>query len=254
MWLRIVSRGCTVEPLEGRVQARRGLGPGVRGERLLERPPGTRLVCAVWQLDPGARSPHYHTHHTAEEMLLTLCGEPTLRTPAGERQLAEGEVSPLPGRSCGCSRGAEPLGRVVRYLMIAAHGHVDAIEYIDESGWCVQPRRLCASGGAGVLLARVAQQRVNEIPCSHCPGRGPSAPVNRSVDACQVLHSSISSPPRRALPVVAETARRSNRTPGNHHGPSSGPDFPADWAELVSAQTIRSTRIRSAPCTQQAPA
>jgi len=108
-------------------------GPGTRGERLLDRPPGTRLVCAVWELDPGARSPQYHTHHTAEEMLLVLRGEPTLRSPAGERQLTEGEVVHFPVGAAGAHEVQNRSDGVVRYLMIAAHSDVDAIEYIDES-------------------------------------------------------------------------------------------------------------------------
>ena len=108
-------------------------GPGVRGERLLERPLGTRLVCAVWELDPGARSPHYHTHHTAEEMLLVLRGEPTLRSPDGERQLSDGEVVHFPVGAAGAHQVQNRSDGVVRYLMIAAHDPVDAIEYIDES-------------------------------------------------------------------------------------------------------------------------
>ena len=110
-----------------------GWEPGVRGQRLLDRPEGTRLVSAVWELDPGARSPKYHLHHATEEMLLVLKGEPTLRTPAGERQLEEGDVVHFPIGATGAHEVINRSQRPVRYLMIAAHSTFDAIEYIDDS-------------------------------------------------------------------------------------------------------------------------
>jgi uncharacterized cupin superfamily protein len=108
-------------------------GDGVRGARLLDRSRRPRLVSAVWELDPGARSPHYHAHHTTEEMLLVLRGEPTLRTLEGERRLAEGEVVHFPVGAKGAHQVRNESPEVVRFLMIAAHNRFDAIEYIDES-------------------------------------------------------------------------------------------------------------------------
>jgi uncharacterized cupin superfamily protein len=108
-------------------------GDGVRGRRLLDRSRRPRLVSAVWELDPGARSPHYHAHHTAEEMLLVLRGQPTLRTPDGERPLAEGEVVHFATGARGAHQVRNDSPDVVRYLMIAAHGRFDAVEYVDES-------------------------------------------------------------------------------------------------------------------------
>ncbi len=108
-------------------------GPGVRGERLLERPPGTRLVSAVWELDAGARSPKYHCHHAAEEMLVLLSGEAVLRTPVGERPLHEGDIAHFPVGAAGAHEVINRSSDTVRYLMIAAHSPLDVIEYIDES-------------------------------------------------------------------------------------------------------------------------
>lgn len=106
---------------------------GVRGERLLERPTGTRLASAVWELDPGAASPQYHVHHATEELLLVLRGEPTLRTPEGERKLAQGDVVHFPIGAAGAHQVLNHSEGVVRYLMVAAHSGVDLIEYIDEA-------------------------------------------------------------------------------------------------------------------------
>ncbi|HZQ64776.1 MAG TPA: cupin domain-containing protein [Gaiellaceae bacterium] len=108
-------------------------GAGVRGRRLLDRSRRPRLVSAVWELDPGARSPHYHAHHAAEEMLLVLRGTPILRTPDGERTLAEGDVVHFPVGANGAHQVRNDSSEVVRYLMIAAHSRFDAVEYIDEA-------------------------------------------------------------------------------------------------------------------------
>lgn len=105
---------------------------GRRGARLLERPPGTRLVGAVWELDPGASSGPYHVHHATEELLLVLDGEATLRSPDGERVLTRGEVVHF---SLGAPGAHQILNRSdgpVRYLMVAAHTGTDVIEYVDE--------------------------------------------------------------------------------------------------------------------------
>jgi uncharacterized cupin superfamily protein len=108
-------------------------GKGVRGMRLLDRSSRPRLVCAVWELDTGARSPQYHAHHAAEEMLLVLRGTPTLRTPGGERLLEEGEVVHFPVGAPGAHQVKNDSADVVKYLMIAAHNPFDAVEYIDEA-------------------------------------------------------------------------------------------------------------------------
>jgi uncharacterized cupin superfamily protein len=105
---------------------------GVRGARLLERPSGTRLVSAVWELDPGASSGPYHAHHGTEELLLVLDGSPTLRRPDGERELARGEVVHFPVGGDGAHQVLNRSDAPVRYLMVAAHTGTDAIEYVDE--------------------------------------------------------------------------------------------------------------------------
>ena len=108
-------------------------GEGVRGMRLLDRSGRPRLVCAVWELDPGAQSPQYHAHHAAEEMLLVLRGGPLLRTPDGEQRLSEGEVVHFPPGASGAHQVKNDSSEAVKYLMVGAHSPFDAIEYIDES-------------------------------------------------------------------------------------------------------------------------
>lgn len=106
---------------------------GHRGVRLLERSPGTRLVAAVWELDPGKDSGPYHVHHATEELVIMLRGQATLRTPEGERELSEGEVAHFPLGAAGAHQVLNRSDGVVRYLMAASHSPLDVIEYVDES-------------------------------------------------------------------------------------------------------------------------
>jgi uncharacterized cupin superfamily protein len=115
--------------------------PGTRGVRLLERPRGTRLVSAVWELDPGASSGPYHLHHATEELLVVLDGEPTLRTPEGERTLRRGDVVHFPAGAEGAHQVTNRSGGTVRYLMAAAHAPLDVIEYVDERRVVAYSRR-----------------------------------------------------------------------------------------------------------------
>ena len=107
------------------------LGDGVRGARLV-RTDGRQLAGAVWELAPGCDAIPYHFHHGTEEYLVVLRGSATLRTPDGERELAEGAVVHFPpgpeGAHSVVNRGDEP----VRYLFVAAHASPDVVEYPDE--------------------------------------------------------------------------------------------------------------------------
>jgi uncharacterized cupin superfamily protein len=53
---------------------------------------GRPLTGAVWELPPGSDGVDYHFHGT-EEFLIVLRDTATLRTPEGERELAEGRVA-----------------------------------------------------------------------------------------------------------------------------------------------------------------
>jgi uncharacterized cupin superfamily protein len=69
---------------------------GVRG-RMVARPAGAKeLGGTVYELAPGASGFNLHGHYGNEEMFVVLTGTPTLRTLAGEEQLAAGEVVVCP--------------------------------------------------------------------------------------------------------------------------------------------------------------
>ncbi|MFN2471872.1 MAG: cupin domain-containing protein [Gaiellaceae bacterium] len=71
-----------------------------RGARIGRKIGAERIGATVYELAAGERTFPYHFHHGNEEWLLVVDGEPTIRTPAGERALRRGDVvcfQPGPG-------------------------------------------------------------------------------------------------------------------------------------------------------------
>jgi uncharacterized cupin superfamily protein len=110
-------------------------GPGPAGwctkPRRLVRTPGQSLSMSVYVVEPGEKHLPYHFHHGAEELLLVLEGTPTLRTPAGERELRPGDVAHFP-------RGAEGAHQLwnagevaMRFVVTAASTTPEIVEYPD---------------------------------------------------------------------------------------------------------------------------
>ena len=119
---------------------------GVRGKRL-QRPPGATLAHSVWELDPGASPIDYHFHHGSEETLIVLRGTPTLRTPQGERELEEGEVVHFARGPEGAHSIVNRSDAPVRYVMAAAHGTPEVVEYVDKGTFAVMARTETHAGG-----------------------------------------------------------------------------------------------------------
>jgi uncharacterized cupin superfamily protein len=107
-------------------------GDGVSGRRLLEREKETRLRSAVWELQPGATGGPYHVHHGTEELLIVVRGRPTLRTPDGERELAEGDVVHFPAGPSGAHQLSNRSDEIARYVIAASHAVPEIVEYVDD--------------------------------------------------------------------------------------------------------------------------
>jgi uncharacterized cupin superfamily protein len=102
-------------------------GGGGRGKRL---PRGEGLGATVYELDPG-NFVVYHFHHRSEELLIVLRGNPTLRTPEGERRLEEGEAVHFPVGPAGAHALTNETDAPVRYLMASTQGGPEVAEYPD---------------------------------------------------------------------------------------------------------------------------
>lgn len=103
-------------------------GGGARSHRLVPR--GQFLGASLYELDPG-RWVIYHAHHGSDELLFVLRGRPTVRTPAGERQLEEGEVVPFPAGPEGAHGIRNDTDERVRYVVAGTRVSPEVVEYPD---------------------------------------------------------------------------------------------------------------------------
>jgi uncharacterized cupin superfamily protein len=94
-------------------------------------PRGERIGATLYEVAPGDRGGLYHFHHGAEELLVVLRGRPTLRAPAGERTLEEGDAVHFPVGPDGAHQLINNTAEPVRYLMVANRPSPEAVEYPD---------------------------------------------------------------------------------------------------------------------------
>jgi uncharacterized cupin superfamily protein len=100
----------------------------------------------VWELAPGEASP-YHWHAGEEEWLLVVAGRPTVRTPAGERELAPWDVAVFVRGAAGAHQVRNETGEPVRVVFFANRSDPDVRVYPDDGAVTV------VSGGE-VLVRR----------------------------------------------------------------------------------------------------
>ena len=93
---------------------------------------GVELIGAgLYEAQPGNKVWPYHTHHANEEWLLVVRGQPTLRTPEGERQLDEGDVVCFPRGRAGAHQVWNGSDSPIRVLMLSTLVTPDIVEYLD---------------------------------------------------------------------------------------------------------------------------
>ena len=112
-------------------------GGGAKSTRLVDR--GRTLGASVYELGPG-NSAVYHFHHGSEELLIVLRGRPMLRTPDGERQLAEGEVVHFPTGPDGAHGIRNDTDDAVRYVVAGIRVSPEVAEYPDTKQITAQAR------------------------------------------------------------------------------------------------------------------
>jgi uncharacterized cupin superfamily protein len=96
-------------------------------------PRGNQLGMSVYELPPGQAQPLYHFHHGIDELLLVLRGRPSVRTPDGERELAEGDVLHFPTGPPGAHQVVNRSGAPARYVIASSFKSPEIVEY-PESG------------------------------------------------------------------------------------------------------------------------
>ena len=118
-------------------------GGGGKTKHLVEG--GPSLGASLYELGPGNTVP-YHFHHGSEELLIVLRGRPTLRTPEGERQLAEGEVVHFPTGPAGTHGMRNDTGDDVRYVVAGIRVSPEVAEYPDLQQITAQARTESQTG------------------------------------------------------------------------------------------------------------
>jgi uncharacterized cupin superfamily protein len=128
-------------------------GGGGRSKRL---PRGESLGASVYELGPG-NFVVYHFHHAAEELMIVLHGNPTLRTAGGERRLDEGEVVHFPTGPEGAHGVSNETDAPVRYVMASTLDSPEVVEYPDLKQITAQARTASQTGDQLWLLHDVEQ-------------------------------------------------------------------------------------------------
>ena len=93
-------------------------------------PRAERLGATLYELGPGNFVP-YHFHHAAEEMLVVLDGEMTMKTEDGERLVRRGEVVIFPVGPAGAHGFRQDGEGRCRFLMASSRGFPEVGEYPD---------------------------------------------------------------------------------------------------------------------------
>jgi uncharacterized cupin superfamily protein len=110
-------------------------------------PPGHDLGMSLWELAAGQTQLPYHFHHGADELILVLRGQPTLRTPEGERHLEPGDVVHFPRGPAGAHQLVNRSDEPARYVLVSSNSSPEVVEYPD-SGKLAVASRLESQRGA----------------------------------------------------------------------------------------------------------
>jgi uncharacterized cupin superfamily protein len=105
-----------------------------------------KLGASLYEIPAGQATFPYHTHTANEEMLIVLEGTPSLRTPAGWRELERGEVVAFPTGEEGAHQVANFSDEAVRVLVLSTMIAPDVNLYPDTNRLMAATR---APGGKG---------------------------------------------------------------------------------------------------------
>jgi uncharacterized cupin superfamily protein len=136
-------------------------GGGAVSKRLPRAAERPGLGATVYELDPGDFVV-YHFHHAWEELLVVLRGRPTLRTPAGERRLDEGDTVHFPLGPDGAHGLKNETDEPVRVLMMSTISSPEVVEYPDLRQLTAQARTGSLTGERLWLIHDVVSEPKGE--------------------------------------------------------------------------------------------
>lgn len=117
-----------------------------RRARLSRQAGSERLGLSLWEVPPGQAAYPYHQHLGEEELIVVLSGRPSLRTPDGWRELAQGEVVSFLRGAQGAHQLLNRTQETVRFLSISTNGEPDIVLYPDSQKLCAAQRLADGSG------------------------------------------------------------------------------------------------------------
>ena len=129
-------------------------GFSYRRARLGRQAGAERLGASLYEIEPGEATFPYHAHTANEEMLIVVAGRPSLRTPGGWRELAEGEVVAFPVGEQGAHQVANRSDRPVRVLVVSEMNAPEVSIYPDSGKFAAATRAPGAAGGGGMWFFR----------------------------------------------------------------------------------------------------
>jgi uncharacterized cupin superfamily protein len=133
---------------------------------------GERLGLSLWEVPPGEAAYPYHHHLTEEELVIVIAGRLSLRTPAGWRELEEGEVVAFPRGEAGAHQLLNRSERTARFLAASTSGEPDIVMYPDSEKLGAYER--LPQGGGLRAMFRLSDQ-VGYYEGEHPPKDGSAA-------------------------------------------------------------------------------
>lgn len=113
------------------------------------------LGASVHELLPGSSGFHLHAHYGMEELFVVLTGRPTLRTGAGEEELAPGDVVSMPRGIEGLHTFTNPTDEPARVLAISTMPTPEVVVYPELGKFAVATRNpfepVAEGGDKGVV-------------------------------------------------------------------------------------------------------
>ena len=86
---------------------------------------------SLYEVEPGEASWPYHYELGCEEWLIVVSGRPTLRAPAGERELEPGDVVVFPEGPDGAHKVTNASAEAVRILILSSKAPIAVVHYPD---------------------------------------------------------------------------------------------------------------------------
>jgi uncharacterized cupin superfamily protein len=125
-----------------------------RGAEVGRQAGSRRLGASLYELPPREALCPYHWHEANEEMAIVLSGRPSIRTPAGWRELELGELVSFPRGRDGAHQVMNRSDETARVLMVSEMNAPELVVYPDSNKAGVRSRAPGSAHSSDEILAR----------------------------------------------------------------------------------------------------